>query len=421
MLYLGIDQHSKQLTVNVRNEEGTVILRRQVSTQPAKVREFFAEFREQAATEGGYMALVEVCGFNDWLLALLREYACREIVLAQSAERSKNKTDRCDADRLSELLWVNRLRVLAKEKLQNIRRVHPASADDAVARQITSLRQSLGVQRTRARNRLLAIVKKHNRQHDYPTKGTHTKAMRKWLTTLDVGVMDRFEIDQLLARWNLLDEQIVAVQKQIETLREKHVAAALVGSVPGLAGYSSLAIAARIGDIDRFPTPASLVNYFGLAPSCRNSGESGQRLGGITKQGSKLVRFLLGQAVLHVLKRDAVLRAWYKKVKARRGSKIARVGVMRRIVVAIWHVLKHREPYQPGGSPARRAAGQRPKTPPTKPAKPTPADRLAWTKVASPTPASVGDSRTPHSVGFTALPPIPKSEEAPARAGQTPP
>jgi transposase len=35
MLYLGIDQHRKQLTVSVRNEAGDVVLRRQVSTEPS--------------------------------------------------------------------------------------------------------------------------------------------------------------------------------------------------------------------------------------------------------------------------------------------------------------------------------------------------------------------------------------------------
>ena len=33
MLYLGIDQHKRQLTVNLRGEDGSVILQRQVSTQ----------------------------------------------------------------------------------------------------------------------------------------------------------------------------------------------------------------------------------------------------------------------------------------------------------------------------------------------------------------------------------------------------
>jgi hypothetical protein len=46
MVYLGIDQHKRQLTVNLRGEDGSVILKRQVSTQWEKVRAFFADLNE---------------------------------------------------------------------------------------------------------------------------------------------------------------------------------------------------------------------------------------------------------------------------------------------------------------------------------------------------------------------------------------
>ena len=49
MLYLGIDQNKRQLTVNLRDEDGDVILKRQVSTQPEKVRALFAGLAEKAA------------------------------------------------------------------------------------------------------------------------------------------------------------------------------------------------------------------------------------------------------------------------------------------------------------------------------------------------------------------------------------
>ena len=72
MLYVGIDQHRKQLTVSVREESGNMILRRQVSTEWKKVHAFFGELCERSRAEAGYRAVVEVCGFNDWLLKLLQ-------------------------------------------------------------------------------------------------------------------------------------------------------------------------------------------------------------------------------------------------------------------------------------------------------------------------------------------------------------
>jgi len=71
MLYLAIDQHRKQLTVNLRNEQGDVLVKRQVSTEWPRVRSFLEEVRKTSVPEGGFIAILEVCGFNDWLLKLL--------------------------------------------------------------------------------------------------------------------------------------------------------------------------------------------------------------------------------------------------------------------------------------------------------------------------------------------------------------
>ena len=54
MLYVGIDQHRKQLTLSVRDESGDVLIRRQVSTEWTKVRAFFTELRDRAAGDGGF-------------------------------------------------------------------------------------------------------------------------------------------------------------------------------------------------------------------------------------------------------------------------------------------------------------------------------------------------------------------------------
>ena len=70
MLYLGIDQHHKQITISLRDGEGSVIQRRQVSTRPEKARAFLEDLAHRSG-EDGFMAILEVCGFNDWLIELL--------------------------------------------------------------------------------------------------------------------------------------------------------------------------------------------------------------------------------------------------------------------------------------------------------------------------------------------------------------
>jgi transposase len=121
MLYLAVDQHRKQLTVNLRNEAGDVLVKRQVSTQWTRVREFMDDVRMRSSPEGGFVTILEVCGFNDWLLKLLAEYGCRETLLIQPTKRSKKKTDRRDASALGEILWVNRQRLLAGQRVQGFR------------------------------------------------------------------------------------------------------------------------------------------------------------------------------------------------------------------------------------------------------------------------------------------------------------
>jgi len=356
MLYLGIDQHRKQLTVNLRNEAGEVVLRRQVSTEWARVRKFLEELKERNVREGGFVTIVEVCGFNDWLLQLLREYGCRETVLVQPEKQSKKKTDRRDANALGELLWVNRQRLLAGQRVQGLRRVELPSAAVAEDRQITELRKRLGQSRTRTVNRIKHLLRKHNLEQECPTKGLDTIRGRKWLAGLALGPIDRLERDALVAQWQLWDEQIEKVEKEIKRRQKQNATACVVATMPGAGAYGSLALASRIGRIERFPRPESLPNYWGLTPGCRNSGEATDRLGSITKQGSPTARFILGQIVMHVLRRDAKMRAWYLRIKKRRGAKIARVAVMRRLATIIWHMVKHNEPYAVGGPPRRKLA-----------------------------------------------------------------
>src|ERR1700758_2646397 len=131
MLYLGIDLHRKQMTVSLRNPNGDVLLRRQVSTRWPKVEEFREQLHQALAAGEKYVAVVEVCGFHDWLVRWLRQdERCEEVLVAQPLGRSASKTDRRDADGLSELLWVNRERLLRGERVRGVRTVHPPSAEE---------------------------------------------------------------------------------------------------------------------------------------------------------------------------------------------------------------------------------------------------------------------------------------------------
>ena len=162
-------------------------------------------------------------------------------------------------------------------------------------------------------------------------------------------------LDQLLAQWTQWDEQIREVDAKIKVRFERNENAQLLATMYGVSLFMALAIACRIGPISRFPRGRSLANFFGLTPRHYSTGET-ERMGSITKEGSRMVRFLLGQVVIHLQRRDGEMRAWYTKIKRRRGSRIARVAVMRRAVVIMWHMLSKRQEWQPGtaAKPKRR-------------------------------------------------------------------
>ena len=142
-----------------------------------------------------------------------------------------------------------------------------------------------------------------------------------------------------------IDRRIVDLEKVIAERCEVNEDAVLLASIPGVAAFTATSLACRVGRVERFPRSRSLANYWGLTPGCRNSGEKNQRLGSITKAGSGMARWLLAQVTQQVLRKDARLREWFKRIKRRRGASIARVAVMRKLATIIWHMLTHRKTY----------------------------------------------------------------------------
>ena len=55
-----------------------------------------------------------------------------------------------------------------------------------------------------------------------------------------------------------------------------------------------------------------------------------QRLGGVTKQGSPLLRFLWGEAGAHAARRDPELKRFYRRKLVQKGLGKARVAVARK-------------------------------------------------------------------------------------------
>ncbi|WP_437185134.1 IS110 family transposase [Planctomicrobium sp. SH668] len=346
MLFLGIDQHARQLTVSLRDQAGDVLLARQVSTQPEKVLEFFDQLtRRCAQLEEQFIAVVEVCGFNDWLIRMLRDYRCHKVILIQPEERKRCKTDRRDAASLSELLWVNRDRFLEGKPVRGLRQVNICSTSEQENRKLSTLRKEAGQAQTQLVNKIKHILRRHNLQWELPTKTFPTMKAIAWLREICLPEIDRLEMNFLLADLRQIQERLLELEQLIAQRGRDNPNAQLLKTMPGIGAFTAISLAAGIGDVQRFPRARSLANYWGLTPGCRNSGENNQRLGRITKAGNNTARWLLAQVTYQVLRKDGRLREWYKKLKRRRGSGVARVAVMRKLATVIWHILSKQQSY----------------------------------------------------------------------------
>lgn len=105
---------------------------------------------------------------------------------------------------------------------------------------------------------------------------------------------------------------------------------------------TSAVIVASAGDPRAYSSPQALVKSLGL--NLREY-SSGKKKGGlhITKRGSGAARMFLFMAALRLIKDDPVVHAWYAKKVARQGGKgkmKAVVAVMRKLVLALWHVAR---------------------------------------------------------------------------------
>jgi len=306
MFYLGIDQHAKQLTVNLRDSAGDVVLRRQVSTRPEKVLEFFERITQRCIDHDcGFWAVVEVCGFNDWLLEMLKNFRCDRIVLVQPEETDRRKTDRRDAAKLSEQLWLFRQRIAQGKRIDKLKIVSIPNSIQLQQRRLTTLRKDARACTTGAINQIKHILRRHNLQHHMPTKTFPTKAALAWLDTLQLLPADRLELRQHKEDLQRFSIRVAELDAVIADLSLEDADVQLLMKTSGLGLFS----------------------------------------GHITKAGSGMARWVLGQASRHILRTDPAMKAWFNRIKRKKGSGVARVAVMRRVATIIWHMLTKRKTY----------------------------------------------------------------------------
>ena len=116
-------------------------------------------------------------------------------------------------------------------------------------------------------------------------------------------------------------------------------------SVPRVNVQTAATFMAAIGAIHRFSSPRKLVSYLGLDPRVRQSGNTAARHGRISKAGASEARHMLGEAAWKVTLTPGPLRAFFERVRARRGAQIAATATARKLAVLFRHLLSNGEDY----------------------------------------------------------------------------
>jgi transposase len=169
-----------------------------------------------------------------------------------------------------------------------------------------------------------------------------------WAGTVEAGLR---LIDEL-------EREIAACEAELKALGTEHRYVPLLITVPGIAWVLAYTIAAEIGDIARFSSPAKLAGYSGLCPRVYQSGESDRR-GRLTKLGPRYLRWALIEATTHASRHPAYCER-YERTKRRlgkqRGPRVAQVDLARRLCEAIWHMLTRNRPFAPAGATAPMTA-----------------------------------------------------------------
>src|SRR5499425_2773399 len=114
---------------------------------------------------------------------------------------------------------------------------------------------------------------------------------------------------------------------------------------PGVGALTALAFVLIIGEAERFECGKQIAAYLGLVPEEESSGER-RRLGHISKQGSGLMRFFLVEAAQVTVRSDPEWRNKFFHLAMRRGRKIAKVAMARRLAVRLYWMWRKQWGYE---------------------------------------------------------------------------
>jgi len=322
-----LDIHKKYSYATI-DESGEIQEETRIENTKQGLEQFASKYK-------GARAVIEATSNYRFIYDVLENYM--DVKLANPYKtrviaEARIKNDRLDAKMLAHLLRAN----LIAESY-----VPPKEVREL--RDLTRLRKALIEDRTRIKNRIHAILAR-NGINNYPNP--FTKKGKEFLESLELSEVDRKLLEINLSIMERINEEIKEIDRIIQEKAKIDGDALLLTTMPGISYYSALLIKSEIGDINRFPNKFKLISYAGLCPSVKQSGNK-EIKGHITKQGSRMLRWILIQCANIAIRHDEYLRNFYLRIKKRRGHNIAIVATARKMLVCMCFMLKRGEVYNP--------------------------------------------------------------------------
>jgi len=323
MWHVGIDLHRVTVVIAAVNDSGEAMDPVTIRCQDTTV------IIEAVKNLGPFRAVIEASGTYRWLYDLLRPYGT--VLLAHPHRlhamiQRRTKTDKLDAQLLANLLRINQI-PLAYIPLEPYHQL----------RELTRCRTRLGRDLARTKIKLRAILARRNMEAPYQVP--FGRLGLAWFAKQDFGPIENLVRDELLGRFQHFSRQITILDRRLMDVQGGFPQTEALLDIYGIGLFSALMIAAELGEVERFRSAKQVGAYTGLTSRVHQSGGHCYR-GSITRQGSPWLRWVLVEAAMKAIRRDAALKNFYTRVRKRSGAKIARVAAARKLAEICWKRLR---------------------------------------------------------------------------------
>ncbi len=293
-------------------------------------REEAEKFYRELAAQGMKVRVgMEASGQARWFERLLAELNFElwigDATVIHAKRVRKQKTDRQDAQLI--------LRLMLKDDFPQIWVPNWENRD---LRQLLWHRHRMVQARTRIMNQLQAVAINEGLRCK---KRLWRESGREQLKSFRLAPWASRRREDLLKLLDGLNPTIAELTQAIEQAVEKCPAAQRLRTHPGVGPLTALAFVLMIGRADRFQCGKQIASYLGLVPLEDSSGNR-RRLGHITKQGNALLRFLLVEAAQVTARSLPEWRSQYVHLTMRRGRKIAKVAMARKLAVRLYWMMR---------------------------------------------------------------------------------